>query len=224
MSEIRVTSVVGENGGDRVGLTTGLTVGPLTGTTGIGATISHQGHAQFAGVCTATSFVGNGANLTGLANGYGLFHVRANQNNGDTPQTVANVTVSKIQFKYELADLDGLFDNSTNYRYTPQVAGWYWVNLNISINNGGGHSHLMTAYLYKNGSQYATFEGGGGGSGADHYNRYGDNNSINMSSIIQLNGSSDYVEGYVYQTNAQSASRNLDNLSTTMMGYLVRRT
>ena len=69
MSEIRVTSVVGENGGDRVGLTTGLTVGPLTGTTGIGATITHQGHAQFAGVCTATSFVGNGANLTGVSGG-----------------------------------------------------------------------------------------------------------------------------------------------------------
>ena len=66
MSEIRVTSVVGENGGDRVGLTTGLTVGPLTGTTGIGATISHQGHAQFAGVCTATSFSGSGANLTNV--------------------------------------------------------------------------------------------------------------------------------------------------------------
>ena len=69
MSEIRVTSVVGENGGDRVGLTTGLTVGPLTGTTGIGATISHQGHAQFAGVCTATSFVGNGAGLTNISAG-----------------------------------------------------------------------------------------------------------------------------------------------------------
>ena len=66
MSEIRVTSVVGENGGDRVGLTTGLTVGPLTGTTGIGATITHHGHAQFAGVCTATSFVGSGASLTNL--------------------------------------------------------------------------------------------------------------------------------------------------------------
>ena len=67
MSEIRVTSIVGENGGDRVGLTTGLTVGPLTGTTGIGATISHHGHAQFAGVCTATSFSGSGANLTNLS-------------------------------------------------------------------------------------------------------------------------------------------------------------
>ena len=70
MSEIRVTSVFGESGGDRVGLTTGLTVGPLTGTTGIGATITHQGHAQFAGVCTATSFVGNGANLTGISADY----------------------------------------------------------------------------------------------------------------------------------------------------------
>ena len=69
MSEIRVTSVVGEKGGDRVGLTTGLTVGPLTGTTGIGATITHQGHAQFAGVCTATSFSGSGANLTGISAG-----------------------------------------------------------------------------------------------------------------------------------------------------------
>ena len=77
MSEIRVTSVVGENGGDRVGLTTGLTVGPLTGTTGIGATISHHGNASFTGIVTATNvsasssvtaatFHGSGANLTSL--------------------------------------------------------------------------------------------------------------------------------------------------------------
>ena len=63
MSEIRVTSVVGENGGDRVGLTTGLTVGPLTGATGIGATITHHGHAQFAGVCTATSSTVSSGNV-----------------------------------------------------------------------------------------------------------------------------------------------------------------
>jgi hypothetical protein len=63
MSEIRVTSVVGENGGDPVGLTTGFTVGPLTGTTGIGATITHQGHAQFAGVCTASSSTVSSGNV-----------------------------------------------------------------------------------------------------------------------------------------------------------------
>ena len=79
MSEIRVTSIVGENGGDRVGLTTGLTVGPLTGTTGIGATISHHGNASFTGIVTATNvsaassvtaatFYGSGANLTNVKN------------------------------------------------------------------------------------------------------------------------------------------------------------
>ena len=54
------------DGNGKVGLTTGLTVGPLTGTTGIGATISHHGNASFTGVCTASSFVGNGAALTGI--------------------------------------------------------------------------------------------------------------------------------------------------------------
>ena len=86
MSEIRVTSVVGENGGDPVGLTTGFTVGPLTGTTGIGATITHQGHAQFAGVCTATSFVGNGAGLTNVSAGkvVGLSIVNSTTNEQNT--------------------------------------------------------------------------------------------------------------------------------------------
>ena len=91
MSEIRVTSVVGENGGDRVGLTTGLTVGPLTGTTGIGVTISHQGHAQFAGVCTATSFVGNGAGLTSLASPYTEYLSAQSLSGGNTyTATISN--------------------------------------------------------------------------------------------------------------------------------------
>ena len=61
--------------------------------------------------------------------------------------------------------LDGLFDNSTNYRYTPQVAGWYWINLNISINNGGriiSFNDCLFIQKWITGS-YATFEGGGGG-------------------------------------------------------------
>tara|TARA_R100000234_G_scaffold82272_1_gene51919 strand:- start:7 stop:1302 length:1296 start_codon:yes stop_codon:yes gene_type:complete len=54
MSEIRVTSVVGENGSDPVGLSTGFTVGPTSGTT---ATITHEGQVSFTGIVTATSFV-----------------------------------------------------------------------------------------------------------------------------------------------------------------------
>ena len=93
MSEIRVTSVVGENGGDRVGLTTGLTVGPLTGTTGIGATIPHQGHAQFAGVCTAPSFVGSGANLTGISAGK-ILQVQSTTRTDTFSESVATGAIS----------------------------------------------------------------------------------------------------------------------------------
>ena len=93
MSEIRVTSVVGENGGDRVGLTTGLTVGPLTGTTGIGATITHQGHAQFTGVCTATSFVGSGANLTGISAGK-ILQVQSTTRTDTFSESVATGAIS----------------------------------------------------------------------------------------------------------------------------------
>ena len=52
---------------DSVGWVTarsGLNVGPPA--TGIGATIQSVGDAVFAGVCTATSFSGSGANLTGI--------------------------------------------------------------------------------------------------------------------------------------------------------------
>ena len=213
MSEIRVTSVVGENGGDRVGLTTGLTVGPLTGTTGIGATITHQGHAQFAGVCTATSFVGNGANLTGLANGYGVFDAQ----HGSSAQSVPVTTWTKIELKGEVADLDGLFDHSSTYRYTPQVAGWYYVAFNFIVTGMGGNSHEMYASIYKNGSSAVKAHGGGRGG-------YGGFGQADVYGFVQMNGSSDYLEAYGWQNNASSASRNVHTTYTRMLGYLVRRT
>ena len=128
MSEIRVTSVVGENGGDRVGLTTGLTVGPLTGTTGIGATITHQGHAQFAGVCTATSFVGSGANLTslpasGLFSSYAIISdTKASNVNGGTFTSGAWRT---RDLNTENADPDNIVSISSN-QFTLQ-AGSYLI-------------------------------------------------------------------------------------------------
>ena len=128
MSEIRVTSVVGENGGDRVGLTTGLTVGPLTGTTGIGATITHQGHAQFAGVCTATSFVGSGANLTslpasGLFSSYAIISdTKASNVNGGTFTSGAWRT---RDLQTENADPDSIVSISSN-QFTLQ-AGSYLI-------------------------------------------------------------------------------------------------
>ena len=159
MSEIRVTSVVGENGGDRVGLTTGLTVGPLTGTTGIGATITHQGHAQFAGVCTATSFVGSGANLTGVTAGlfssYAIISdTKASNVNGGTFTSGAWRT---RDLNTENADPDNIVSISSN-QFTLQAGSYlikfqstgYHVNRHITrlrdITNSANKGYGILAY------------------------------------------------------------------------------
>ena len=151
MSEIRVTSIVGENGGDRVGLTTGLTVGPLTGTTGIGATISHQGHAQFAGVCTATSFVGNGANLTdnvviGTA-GKGIDY------SAQTASSASGVTVtSEIVDHYEEGTWTPTLENAGSTTYSTQngkytrIGNVVYVTATIIINSHDNSATSVTGF------------------------------------------------------------------------------
>ena len=135
MSEIRVTSVVGENGGDSVGLTTGLTVGPLTGTTGIGATITHQGHAQFAGVCTATSFVGNGAGLTNLSGGKILQVVQSVKTNTQSFSTGSS-TLADSYF-----DISGL-----SVSITPASGTKCFVSYTVNVGGQAGYGQGLALF------------------------------------------------------------------------------
>ena len=147
MSEIRVTSVVGENGGDRVGLTTGLTVGPLTGTTGIGATITHQGHAQFAGVCTATSFSGSGSGLTGLSAGLTMADQwRVSTSQSTSAHTVADITAWSRNNNH-FAGVGGALTNS-GANFTFPSTGIYYVSYNIATYITSGSARYISARLY----------------------------------------------------------------------------
>ena len=56
---------------DSVGIITAQS-GVEFGASGVGGTITATGQAEFAGVVTATSFVGSGANLTGVISGVEL--------------------------------------------------------------------------------------------------------------------------------------------------------
>jgi len=155
MSEIRVTSVVGENGGDRVGLTTGLTVGPLTGTTGIGATISHQGHAQFAGVCTATSFVGSGANLTGLTSGITMVDQwRITSDNNKTNDQVIDTNWERTdtffaQIGTGMSEASGIFT-------FPQT-GIYLVLAQLQMNGSASYAGVSVEVSTDSGGSYGGF-------------------------------------------------------------------
>ena len=73
----------------------------------------------------------------------------------------ANTNISsgvdtKIEFNTELFDTDSKYDNSTNYRFTPGVAGKYFVYGQVNASNSAGEEYQYgTIMLYKNGGEIA---------------------------------------------------------------------
>jgi len=68
-------------------------------------------------------------------------------------QTVTDENRTKVQFDTEVYDTDGKYDHSTNYRFTPTVAGTYFLHaqVNAESNNNTELSDFFLI-LAKNGS------------------------------------------------------------------------
>ena len=71
---------------------------------------------------------------------------------------LSNDTATKIEFNTEIYDSDGTYDNSTNYRFTPAVAGKYFIYGRIEYyDTGVDGSDETSVLIYKNGSQASIF-------------------------------------------------------------------
>ena len=106
-------------------------------------------------------------------------------------QSFSQNTDTKIQFNTELYDTDSCYDNSTNYRFTPTVAGQYYISAGAYI-DGTTTSSPTGLKLYKNGSFYhSALIYSGGLAGGHHINN-----------IVNFNGSSDYAEIFVRSGNS----------------------
>lgn len=108
----------------------------------------------------------------------------------NTNQTISTGTWTKIQFDTEVFDTDSNFDSTTNYRYTPSVAGKYLVTLTVSYDGLNDGQQALVA-IYKNGS--VDSQGNGFANGATI------NATLVATAIIEMNGSTDYLEGYTHQ-------------------------
>ena len=69
----------------------------------------------------------------------------------DTNQTIANNTQTKVQCEVEVLDTAGTYDNSSNYRWTPGVAGKYVIGWNVYADDIGDNKYLYGA-IAKNGT------------------------------------------------------------------------
>ena len=107
-----------------------------------------------------------------------------------TDQNPTDNALTKVQFNTKVFDTDNAYDNTTNYRFTPQVAGKYFVYASVSgfANSTSSIVHNY-AIIYKNGSVVKFGLLDFRNSNAYHVN-------TNVSGIIDMNGSTDYLEIY----------------------------
>ena len=114
-----------------------------------------SGTALEIGTSGDTITVPSGAtvNVAGTATGQNYPAFNASRGSNQTGWSAS--TWTKIQFDDEFLDTNGDYDNSTNYRFTPTVAGEYlcYYNVIISYAGGGTVDDIITAlkkwfYIY----------------------------------------------------------------------------
>ena len=189
-----------------------LEVNKITPSTGTDITLGDSGD---------TFTIPSGVTITnnGTQTGFGgentpAFYVYKNSNMSE----ISHLTATKITFGNEDLDTDNAFDSSSNYRFTPQTAGKYVIGLSAKLEqNDGNASNLEEAmvHIYKNGSVYAEAKYDFDANEIKSFNPI-------VTAIVDLNGSSDYVEGFfTIHTSANSNGRLVgsSNRVTYMYGY-----
>jgi hypothetical protein len=123
-------------------------------------------------------------------------------------QSISSGVFTKLQFNTEVFDTNSNYDNATNYRFTPTVAGYYqfsWYFLPSSSTTSS------ICRLYKNGSFL--------------YNPFAGNGLVNSlsggSAVVYMNGSTDYVEVYGYLVGASPLVESGQN-ANLFCGVMVR--
>ena len=128
-----------------------------------------------------------------------------------TLQAVANNSATKIQFQTKEFDTNTNFDATTNYRFTPTIAGYYQINGGVYYSASVQSGQVQ---IFKNGTVYKLGNTGG--------NIAQSAQSCVVSSIVYCNGSTDYIELYAYQNSGGSVNTTAGGQTTYFNGALIR--
>ena len=110
-------------------------------------------------------------------------------------QTIANNTSTIIQYNSEIYDTDNCYNNTT-YTFTPNVAGKYFVFNSIRMNTATDFDYLQIEIIKNNTSPPIAF--------SNMRNEFYEH--LKCFTIVDMNGTTDYLQGRVYH----SLGSNLD--------------
>jgi hypothetical protein len=130
-----------------------------------------------------------------------------------TAQTALTANTSvKLLFQTEEFDTANAFDSTTNYRFQPQVAGYYQINGAVQF---AGTTNAGLVQIFKNGSVYKN----GTYISPSSAGTLGFPSSV-VSSLVFLNGSTDFVELYGFTVASLAPNTGIQN--TYFNGAMVR--
>jgi hypothetical protein len=121
-------------------------------------------------------------------------------------QSVANGTFVKLQANTEDFDTASCYDNSVNYRFTPNVAGKYFVYGGISASGSASDNQISTTRIYKNGSAVTASDNSlrMDYTSGTYLSGFSTQTS-HVTHIIEMNGSTDYLECFGMSQKANSS-------------------
>ena len=180
MSKLETITIDTPSGSSALQIGDGNTATIGLGKSGDTLTVPSGATLTIAGTINASS---------GTATGFGGVMTPAFEAYKASSASVSNNTAEKMVYDTESFDVGGCYDHSTNYRFTPTTAGKYFVYHTLWMSTeANGNFEVMWAYIYKNGSSVAR----------QSISAYSSNAlrdySLAVCSVIDKNGSSDYVE------------------------------
>ena len=128
----------------------------------------------------------------------------AYKNSGN--QSITSGSFTKVTYDTETFDTNSNFASS---RFTPTVAGYYQINAGLSVETSSIITRVLIG-IYKNGAEY--------GRGTDMLA----GNAVFVGDVIYCNGTTDYIEIYVYATGTSLVVRAQPFNLTYFSGAMVR--
>lgn len=116
-------------------------------------------------------------------------------------QAISTSTWTKVQLNTEDYDIDGEFDSTTNYRFQPDVNGYYNVKVAAAIVDIADRN-FMNVFIYKNGSLWK---------GTTVYTSHVTGSSLRLSFSCDIYlETTDYIELWVYHDHG--SNRNIEGI------------
>jgi hypothetical protein len=181
------------------------TAGDLIKGTGSG-TFDRLGIGSAGQILTVTAGAPAWATPAAAPSGPAFSAYRATSN-----QSFSQATWTKVQLNAEVFDTANAFDSTTNYRFTPATAGYYQFNGSAKINKTG--QSVTASSIYKNGINNSKMY---------EWVNTGTDYTMGGSDLIYLNGTSDYVELYVWDNDPSARNVAAESQGSRFSGVWIR--